>query len=306
MPARSTLRTLLAAAAVAAFVPAAALSANTGSSSSAPSASAPRYDPAEEYQNGLDALNEGDYRAAERAFDRVADVVDDNADVQFLLGVAREGRERWRPARRAYQAALRIDENHIGALRGLGVVQAQLGNEDEAGEALATLQARLDACAGTCADAEALASAAAAVQAALGGEDSAALETPLSRLAFASAEAGDTAYLSAVGLINAGDYEGAIEALAIAREAFGPHPDVLTYLGFAHRKLGRYDEAETYYAAALQAAPGHRGATEYLGELKVERGDLPAAERLLAQLESTCSFGCAEADELRRWIDEAR
>jgi hypothetical protein len=37
----------------------------------------------------------------------------------------------------------------------------------------------------------------------------------------------------------------------------------------------------------------------------VERGDLAGAQRMLAKLERVCRFGCAEADELRRWIDAA-
>ena len=34
-------------------------------------------------------------------------------------------------------------------------------------------------------------------------------------------------------MINEGRYEAALEALNSARATFGPHPDVLTYLGFA-------------------------------------------------------------------------
>ena len=34
----------------------------------------------------------------------------------------------------------------------------------------------------------------------------------------------------------------------------------------------------------------------------VERGDLPGAKAMLAKLDNWCTFGCAEADELRRWI----
>ena len=52
-------------------------------------------------------------------------------------------------------------------------------------------------------------------------------------------------------------------------------------------------------------APNHKGATEYFGELKVERGDLAGARQMLARLETICHFGCAEAEELRRWIDGA-
>jgi tetratricopeptide (TPR) repeat protein len=114
---------------------------------------------------------------------------------------------------------------------------------------------------------------------------------------------GDAAYLVAVGLINEGKYEAAIASLQDAKATFGAHPDILTYLGFANRKLGRFDVAESYYRQALASAPTHRGATEYYGELMVERGNLKGAKHMLAKLEAQCSFGCAEADELRRWID---
>jgi Tfp pilus assembly protein PilF len=77
-------------------------------------------------------------------------------------------------------------------------------------------------------------------------------------------------------------------------------------LGFANRKLGRFEIAEDYYRQALASAPQHRGATEYYGELMVERGDISGAQQMLARLEAQCSFGCAEADELRRWIDAKR
>ncbi|MEO8115177.1 MAG: tetratricopeptide repeat protein, partial [Phenylobacterium sp.] len=69
------------------------------------------------------------------------------------------------------------------------------------------------------------------------------------------------------------------------------------------RKKGDYARAESYYRQALAIAPEHRGATEYYGELKVERGDLAGARVLLAKLDRVCAYGCAEAEELRRWID---
>ena len=160
-------------------------------------------------------------------------------------------------------------------------------------------------CAGACAKAAEIGRAVEALTAAIGTPPQARLETRPSLL-FASTAGGDHAYLDAVGLINEGRYEAAIEALDAARATFGPHPDVLTYLGFANRKLRRYDVAETYYRTALAAAPDHRGATEYYGELMAERGDIEGAERMLAKLEVGCDFGCAEADELRRWIEAAR
>ena len=84
---------------------------------------------------------------------------------------------------------------------------------------------------------------------------------------------------------------------------FGPHPDILTYEGFANRKLGHYDTAIGFYSAALKLQPNHRGANEYLGEYYVEIGDLKRAKAQLAKLDAICKFGCEEAEELRRWID---
>ena len=60
---------------------------------------------------------------------------------------------------------------------------------------------------------------------------------------------------TAVGLINEGRYEAAIASLQDAKATFGAHPDILTYLGFANRKLGRFDIAESYYRQALASAP---------------------------------------------------
>ena len=117
---------------------------------------------------------------------------------------------------------------------------------------------------------------------------------------------GDGAYVRAVSLINEHRYQDALAALDRAQAAFGPHPDILTYSGYVWRKLGRLDEAERYYRAALAIAPSHRGATEYYGELKVIEGDMAGARALLARLDRQCAFGCAEAEDLRRWIDARR
>ena len=54
---------------------------------------------------------------------------------------------------------------------------------------------------------------------------------------------------------------------------------------------------------ALALDPSHRGATEYYGELKVLKGDMAGAKAMLARLDSVCTYGCAEAVELRLWID---
>src|SRR5687768_13127830 len=160
----------------------------------------------------------------------------------------------------------------VMAHRELAITYAKLGDRPKAEAELAILNQLNTDCAGTCAKAAELTASINAVQAALASAPTARLETGPGLL-FASAAAGDRAYLDAVGLINEGRYEQAIASLQAARAAFGAHPDILTYLGFANRKLGRLETAESYYRLALAAAPRHKGATEYYGELMVERGD---------------------------------
>ncbi|MCG8442241.1 MAG: tetratricopeptide repeat protein, partial [Caulobacterales bacterium] len=203
----------------------------------------------------------------------------------------------------AFRRAVRADGDFILARRELALALVRRGRTEQAQEQLDELSARLTACAQTCEEAETLAAAVAAVETAMGGEDSASRAGGAVRLA--SAEAGDAAYLGAFALVNEARYGEALAAMRTAALAFGPHPDVLTYRGFVNRKLGRLDRAEAYYQAALAIAPDHVGATEYYGELHVERGDLVAAAEQLARLDAICAFGCAEADELRRWIRDA-
>ena len=47
------------------------------------------------------------------------------------------------------------------------------------------------------------------------------------------------------------------------------------------------------------------GATEYLGELYIQMGDLGRARRQLARLDDLCAYGCAQREELARWIETA-
>ena len=107
-------------------------------------------------------------------------------------------------------------------------------------------------------------------------------------------------------MINKGNYQAALVSLEESAYSFGPHPDILTYQGFANRKLGNRDLALNYYQQALSVDSEHRGANEYLGEYFVEIGDLESANQQLAKLDSICSFGCEEAEELRRWIKASR
>ena len=262
-----------------------------------PSMSVPAYDPAAEYVKGVEALNAQKYKEAERALGRVVDALPQNAEAWRLLGIANAGQNDLKGARRAYQKAVKLEPANIEAHRGLGVALGGL-KDPKAQIELDWLKARAQAC-GTCGDASALAEAVTAVETAIAGS---AVATSGSLL-FAGPAGGDRAYVAAVSLINERRYDEALASLAAAREALGPHPDILTYQGYTWRKKGQLDRAEAYYRQALAIAPDHRGATEYYGELKVERGDLAGARVMLARLDRICAYGCAEAEELRRWVD---
>lgn len=81
---------------------------------------------------------------------------------------------------------------------------------------------------------------------------------------------------------------------------------VLTYIGFATRKLGRVEEAMGYYAKALAKDPQNNVARAYLGEAHLSRDDLAAASQLLRRIESSCGRGCEPYVELAGRIDKYR
>jgi tetratricopeptide (TPR) repeat protein len=297
-------RALILAAATFAFIgtPAMAGGGGGGSSSSSPSSSAANYDPVEEYQKGVELLKAGEYGKAEKAFKRVAKVAKKDANTQYMLGLSHFGQEEFKPAARAFRKAVKYEAKLYPAYGKLGRAYLQTGDEDKASEVLTDLQSASAACAETCPEAADIASAIQELEAAQAA--SAPIETSdlgeLSQLA--SLEAGDTLYAEAIRLINIGAYEDAKAELRAAGEILGPHPDVLTYLGFAHRQQGETEKAFMYYSAALSIAPDHLSANEYLGEYYVELGDLERAQAQLDKLNALCPFGCAQTEELGKWI----
>jgi Tfp pilus assembly protein PilF len=271
-----------------------------GGGSQMPSYTAPSFDPAAEYQKGIQALKAGDYRHAEESFDRVLNAAPKNGQVWLLMGMSKEGKGDLKGAEKAYEKSVKFAPDNIAAHQQLGMALAKLNETDKAKAELQFLQQKATAC-GSCGDADALKAAVNAVQGAM-TTPSAQLTPP--SLLFATPGQGDAAYVQAVSLINEHRYQDALAAFEKAKTAFGPHPDVLTYIGYTYRKMGQYDAAEGYYRQALEIAPHHRGATEYYGELKVERGDMAGARKMLAELDRQCAFGCAEAETLRLWIQK--
>jgi tetratricopeptide (TPR) repeat protein len=275
-----------------------------GGGGGAPSQSTPQYDPAVEYQKGTTAFRANQFAEAAKAFKRVVEAIPKNPQANYLLGASYMAQGEFKKAKKPLEAAVKYGGKMIEARRDLAITYAKLGDADKAGAQLSELKAAAATCNTTCADAAKITDAVARVDAAM-QSGKAALAPVAPDIRLAGAKSADSAYVSAVSLINEKRYEEAIAQLDGALWSAGPHPDILTYLGFANRKLRKYDAAESYYQAALKVDPEHRGALEYYGELKLERGNVAGAKLHLAKLETLCSFGCYEADELRRWIAEA-
>lgn len=83
------------------------------------------------------------------------------------------------------------------------------------------------------------------------------------------------------------------------------HDDAHSLLGFAHRKLGDYEQALAHYHRALALNPHHRQAMEYLGEAYVELGRLDQARELLERLAVACErvLGANWRGECEEWAD---
>ena len=270
----------------------------------------PSYDPAAEYAKAVAALKTNDYKSAARAAGHVTEAAPNSPEGWRVLGVAKAGQSDWKGSRRAYEKLVKLAPDDPTSHAGLGVALANLKDPKAQAEA-DWLNAKAKACGDSCADATRLKSLSATMQSALSPTpgapkpsamlDRSILFAPF--LQFRGAKTGDAAYVQAVSLINERRYDEALASLAKAEAAFGPHPDILTYEGYTWRKKGDYARAERYYQQALAIAPNHIGATEYYGELKVARGDIAGARMMLARLDKVCTFGCADAEELRRWID---
>jgi tetratricopeptide (TPR) repeat protein len=93
-----------------------------------------------------------------------------------------------------------------------------------------------------------------------------------------------------------GYYEGALEALMAVRDK--NDATVLTYIGYATRKLGRVDEGIAWYHKALVIDPENVHTHEYLGEGYVAAGRADLARQELAKLEAICGKGCEQYDAL--------
>lgn len=107
------------------------------------------------------------------------------------------------------------------------------------------------------------------------------------------------AFYAGYWLAKSGRYE---EALHYLNEASASDERVLTYIGFATRKLGNVDGALSFYARALSLNPDYAVARAYLGDAYLTKGEPVKAKNELAEIGRRCGTSCAEYAELAAHI----
>jgi tetratricopeptide (TPR) repeat protein len=101
------------------------------------------------------------------------------------------------------------------------------------------------------------------------------------------------------------DYVGGITALRAM--GYDDNADVATLIGYASRKLGRYDDAKYWYDKALAADPNHALTWSYYGMWQAEQGNLLKAKDDLDKVGAICgNTQCREYVALKEVIDGTR
>jgi tetratricopeptide (TPR) repeat protein len=98
------------------------------------------------------------------------------------------------------------------------------------------------------------------------------------------------------------DYVGGIATLRAL--GYDDNADVATLIGYASRKLGRYDDAKYWYDKALAADPNHVVTWSYYGMWHAEQGNLLKAKDDLEKVRAICgNTQCREYKALKDVID---
>jgi tetratricopeptide (TPR) repeat protein len=98
------------------------------------------------------------------------------------------------------------------------------------------------------------------------------------------------------------DYVGGIAVLRAM--GYDDNADVATLIGYASRKLGRYDDAKLWYDRALAADPDHALTWSYYGMWQAEQGNVLKAEDDLEKVRTICgNTECRAYTELKAVID---
>ena len=109
-------------------------------------------------------------------------------------------------------------------------------------------------------------------------------------------------YQHARALIMDGQYEAGIAAM----HAIGDddNAEIANFIGYASRKLGRYEDSKLWYEKALAAAPNHVRTWSYYGMWHAEQGNRLKAEDFLEKIRLICgNTNCEEYVKLKGVIE---
>jgi tetratricopeptide (TPR) repeat protein len=109
-------------------------------------------------------------------------------------------------------------------------------------------------------------------------------------------------YRRAHALIMDGQYEAGIAAMhALGHD---DNPEIANYIGYASRKLGRYEDSKFWYEKALAADPNHVRTWSYYGMWHAEQGNALMAQDYLQKVKLICGNDtCEEYVKLRGVIE---
>jgi len=109
-------------------------------------------------------------------------------------------------------------------------------------------------------------------------------------------------YQHARALIMDGQYEAGIAAMhALGHD---DNPEVANFIGYASRKLGRYEDSKSWYEKALANDPNHVRTWSYYGMWHAEQGNRLKAEDFLEKVRLICgNTDCEEYQKLKGVID---
>ena len=99
-----------------------------------------------------------------------------------------------------------------------------------------------------------------------------------------------------------GNIEGALKDLEIYVYENPTNASGWNMIGFASRKLGKFEDAEIYYNTGLEIDPEHEGILAYQGELYLQTNRYNKALGNLDKLKDLCNFNCYEKVELAEAI----
>lgn len=102
-------------------------------------------------------------------------------------------------------------------------------------------------------------------------------------------------------LAKTGHYGNALSYLNLARRK---DERILTYIGYATRKLGDVKKALPLYGQALDLNPNYVVARAYLGEAYLMQGQLTLAQAQLHEIQTRCGVSCPSYRDLEQQISE--